>query len=224
MISDAHHRPQRPRPLPAWSWASRRRRSSDDGRKGPDLSRAVGPHTGSDTGSRAMLRARLGGDEQEAGTRAYIYCGSRPTGCACPRPIPAHKAWIEVLYCGTVAGEEVVGQRGPCPCDWAEVEAGSRRKVPRSTAGQAAAGYLGSPCWPAARPSLAAWQSVAAVSQCPPVSGLPGARLGGGSESGQLQLQGTLRCRPMYARAPMIAMPTQMPCWTMPSLVGAANM
>lgn len=56
------------------------------------------------------------------------------------------------------------------------------------------AGWLDAPSLPVRQRAC-----VAAVSQCPPVSGLPGARLGG-NESGQLQLQGTLRSPPPCMR------------------------
>lgn len=100
-------------------------------------------------------------------------------------------------YCGQ---EEKWLAKSPCPCDWAEVERDQEGMSRDRRQGKLHAGNLGSPCWLAAAcPPPASHQParecVAAVSQCPPVSGLPGARLGG-NESGQLQLQGTLRSRP----------------------------
>lgn len=127
-------------------------------------------------------------------------------------------------YCGR---REKWLAKGPCPCDWAEVERESRRNVPRSTAGQAAGweswfSLLAGCCLPPVRQS--ARECVAAVSQCPPVSGPPGARLGG-NESGQLQLQGTLRSRPHVWECPNDsgADAHAGPCWAMPSLVAAAS-
>lgn len=122
---------------------------------------------------------------------------SRPTGCACPRPIPADKGLgSRCLYCGTVAGEKWLA-KGPCPCDWAEVERDQEGMSRDRRQGKLQAGNLGSPCWLAGCPQSASLPERVCGRSVAVSPSLGAARCqAGGDESGQLQLQGTLRSRP----------------------------
>jgi hypothetical protein len=132
-----------------------------------------------------------------------LYCVD-PTGCACPRPIPAHKAWIEVLWCTVVLGTVAGRSGGP---KWAPVPAtglrssGIKKECPEIDGRASCRWNLGCPCWLVGWfdcPGLPVCQS-ASLPACgrsvavsvPQSRGcqVPGARCQAGSESGQLQVQ-----------------------------------
>lgn len=137
-----------------------------------------GLHTlsGSDTESRFMLRRGLTATAKRQ-TRLRTSTANQQD-CACPRPIPAHqRPWIKVpvlWYCGRrrsgwprapvlAIGLRSSGIKKECP----EIDGRASCRL----------GILVLPAgWLVAPPSLPVRQRecVAAVSQCPPVSGLPG--------------------------------------------------
>lgn len=149
----------------------------------------------------------------------HLLCCVDPAGCACPRPIPAHKAWIEVLWCTVVLGTVAGRSGGP---KWAPVLAtglrssGIKKECPEIDGRASCRWNLGCPCWPAGWfdcPGLPACQPVAAVSQClSPSLGAARCQVPGWERKRAAAGAGhhpQVGPAPMlYARAPMIAVPT----------------
>lgn len=196
MISDVHHPHQRPRPLqPGFGpGASDTQATTGDG----GLTWACkGLHKpGSDTGSRAMSRRGLTADEQRGQTRVRTSTVDQQDALAPDPSLPAkaldRSACTVVLW----AGEKWLA-KGPCPCDWAEVERDQEGMSRDRRQGKLQAGNLGSPCWLAGCPQSGSLPESVCGRSVAVSPSLGAARCqAGGSESGQLQLQGTLRSHP----------------------------
>lgn len=185
-----------------------------------------GLHTprGSDTESRAMLRRGLTATSRET-RHECVHVTANQQDALAPDPSLPAKALDRSACTVVLWQEEKWLAKGPCPCDWAEVERDQEGMSRDRRQGKLQAGNLGSPCWLAGCPQSASPPESVCGRSVAVSPSLGAARCQAGGErkraaaaAGHPQVPA-----PMYAKAPMIAMPMPMPCWTMPSMVVAAS-
>lgn len=225
MIPDVHDPQHRPRPLHPGSRVRRKRLCSDNGIWRLDLG-MQGLHTlsGSDAESRAMSRRGLTATSEETDMSAYMLL--QTNRMRLPQTHPCQREpWIEVpvlWYCGRrrsgwprapvlAIGLRSSGIKKECP----EIDgrASCRLGILVLPAGWLVAPQSASPPESVCGRSVAVSPSLGAA-RCQ----AGGERKRAAAAAGHPQVPA-----PMYAKAPMIAMPMPMPCWTMPSMVVAAS-